>query len=91
VQRLDAKTRSRPVEQNFFNVVISAAGAAVAWVIKMIYDRIKDLQTTDERLSSSVEEIKKNYVRRDDFKDFAHDIKDTLIRIEGKIDAKVDK
>ena len=79
------------MEQNFFNVVISAAGAAVAWVIKMIYDRIKDLQTTDERLSSSVEEIKKNYVRRDDFKDFAHDIKDTLIRIEGKIDAKVDK
>jgi hypothetical protein len=79
------------VEQNFFNAVIAAGGAAVAWVIKMIYDRIKELKVTDERLAESVEEIKANYARRDDVRDFVIEIKATLLRIENKLDGKVDK
>ena len=79
------------MEQNFFNAVIAAGGAAVAWVIKMIYDRIKELKVTDERLAESVEEIKANYARRDDVRDFVIEIKATLLRIENKLDGKVDK
>jgi len=79
------------VEQNFFNVVISVAGAAVAWFIKVIYDQIKELKSTDERLAESVDEIKANYARRDDVRDFVIEIKATLLRIENKLDKKVDK
>jgi hypothetical protein len=79
------------MEQNFFNVLISVAGAAVAWFIKVIYDQIKELKCTDERLADSVDEIKANYARRDDVHDFVIEIKATLLRIENKLDAKVDK
>ena len=79
------------MEQNFFNVLISVAGAAVAWFIKVIYDQIKELKFTDERLADSVDEIKENYARRDDVHDFVIEIKATLLRIENKLDGKVDK
>lgn len=77
--------------QSLFNTVIAVAGAACAWVIKMIYDSIKSLQATDVHLAETIEEVKDTYARRDDVKDMAKRIESTLLRIESKLDGKVDK
>jgi septation ring formation regulator EzrA len=77
--------------QSLFNTVIAVAGAACAWVIKMIYDSIRALQAADSHLADSIEEVRENYARRDDVKDMSRRIETTLDRIEKKLDGKADK
>jgi hypothetical protein len=77
--------------QSVFNILVLGASGAIGWVLKMLYNSIKSLQDTDVRLAESVDDIKDNYARRDDVKEWMKDIKDSLGRIESKIDRKVDK
>ena len=77
--------------QAFINAILIFASAAGGWVLKIIYNSIKDLQNADIRLSLTVEDIKEHYARRDDVREWHKDIKETLVRIEAKLDQKADK
>lgn len=77
--------------QTIFNAVIALSGAACVMVIKMILSDIRALQSADAHLAANIEEVKDTYARRDDVKDMGKRIESTLLRIEAKLDLKVDK
>jgi uncharacterized membrane-anchored protein YjiN (DUF445 family) len=77
--------------QTLFNAVISVASVLGGIMLKSIYDAIQELRTQDGDLHERINTIPNTYMRRDDFTTFARDIKDSLNRIEDKLDNKVDK
>ena len=77
--------------QTLFNSVISVASILGGIMLKSIYDAITELRTQDGTLHERINEIPATYIRRDDFMNSTKDIKDTLLRIENKLDMKADK
>jgi hypothetical protein len=43
------------------------------------------------RLSEDINDIKEHYARRSDVREWTQDIREVLVRIEQKLDKKVDK
>ena len=89
-----------------FNVLLLIVGGAVSWLMKSVFDRIRDLQSADTGLAKEVNDLKvqlpTNYVLKSE-----HDkgldaifsalrrIEDNTVqalqRFENKLDTKVDK
>ena len=74
--------------QALINTLFGVIGAIGGFMLKAMWDAIKSLQVEMSALQASV---LANYVRRDDFKDHATRIEAMLVRIEDKLDGKVDK
>lgn len=74
--------------QQVFNTVISVGCAIGGWVLKTIWDSIRDLKSEIRTLAV---EVHQDFARRDDVKDAIKEIKDMLIRIFDKLDDKADK
>lgn len=74
--------------QNIFNAAITLSGAFGGWILKTIWDAIKDLKSEVRDLNR---EVNQDFVRREDFKDSVADIKDMLNKIFDKLDNKADK
>lgn len=74
--------------QNLFNAAITLSGAFGGWILKTIWDAIKDLKTEVKELNR---EVNQDFVRREDFKDSVADIKEMLNKIFDKLDNKADK
>ena len=74
--------------QALINTLFGVIGAIGGFMLKAMWDAIKSLQVEMSALQASVSA---NYVRRDDFKDHAMRIESMLVRIEDKLDSKVDK
>jgi cell division protein FtsB len=76
---------------NYQDLINIAAGAVIAiggWFARQLWDAVKSLQSD---LSALREEIAKDYTRRDDFKDFAAEIRHMFREISDKLDKKADK
>lgn len=76
---------------NYQDLINIAAGAVIAiggWFARQLWDAVKSLQSD---LSALREEIAKDYTRRDDFKDFAAEIRRMFREISDKLDKKADK
>jgi len=74
--------------QDIFNAAITLSGAFGGWILKTIWDAIKDLKTEVRDLNR---EVNQDFVRREDFKDSITDIKEMLNKIFDKLDNKADK
>jgi uncharacterized protein YoxC len=74
--------------QDIFNAAITLSGAFGGWILKTIWDAIKDLKTEIRELNR---EVNQDFVRREDFKDSIVEIKDMLNKIFDKLDNKADK
>lgn len=74
--------------QDLFNAAITLSGAFGGWILKTIWDAIKDLKTEVKELNR---EVNQDFVRREDFKDSMTDIKEMLNKIFDKLDNKADK
>lgn len=74
--------------QALFNIAVSILAALGGWILRVAYDMISKLQGDIKCLD---DEMAKNYVRRDDFKDTVTALFSKLDRIEEKLDRKVDK
>jgi cell division protein FtsB len=70
--------------QDIFNFAAGTVLAVTGWFARQLWDAVKSLQSD---LSALREEIAKDYTRRDDFKDFAAEIR----QISDKLDKKADK
>lgn len=77
--------------QTLFNAVMSIASVLGGIMLKSIYDAIQELRHQDGEIHERINGIPSTYVRRDDFMNFGRDIKDSLARIENKLDNKADK
>lgn len=74
--------------QDIFNAAITLSGAFGGWILKTIWDAIRDLKTEVRELNR---EVNQDFVRREDFKDSISDIKEMLNKIFDKLDNKADK
>ncbi len=82
-------------DQTLFNYALALCGALGGWVLKVIWDAVKDLQSADKVLVEKVNTIEiliaGNYMSKSDFDKIAAAIFAKLDKIEDKIDKKADK
>jgi hypothetical protein len=76
------------MEQSFLNWIFTAFGAAIGWVLKVIWDAISDLKQDMKALNKEVNE---DFVRKEDYRVDIAEMKQMLNRIFDKLDNKVDK
>lgn len=60
------------MDQSLINWLFIAFGAASGWILKVVWDAIRELKTDLRVLERDLPEV---YVRKDDFKDAVHEIK----------------
>ena len=81
--------------QALFNVVLGVAAFAFGVLAKVVWDTLDSLRADMKSLADSVnhleEKLPETYLRRDDFRDHASRVLNTLERIEAKLDRKVDR
>jgi Tfp pilus assembly protein PilF len=74
--------------QTVVNVGAGGALAVMGWFARELWGAVKELRTD---LSKLREELAREYITKDDFKDAMREIRDALQRIENKLDGKADK
>lgn len=85
--------------QVVFNVAVAISGALGGWVLKVIWDAIRNLDTDVKQLGK---EMHNEFVRREDFKEATQDVKadmkegfrrveEMLGAVFKRLDSKVDK
>ena len=83
------------MEQNLINTLITVVGAVFGWVLKVVWDAVRDLQQADDELVEKVNKIEVlvagEYVKREDFRSDMDRLFAKLDSIEAKLDSKADK
>lgn len=74
--------------QTLFNVGLGSALTTLGWFARQLWDAVKELKSDLAKLR---EEIAKDYVPKNDFKEFAQEIRVMFQRISDKLDEKADK
>jgi len=81
--------------QTAFNIAAGVAGALCSLVLKAVYDNIKSLERSDERLIAKVSEMEVlvagRYMTRDEFNVSMAAISNKLDRIQDILSHKADK
>jgi len=83
------------MDQTIVNWLLSGFGALMGFILKAVWQAVKDLQTADKELAKKVSEIEilvaGAYVKKDEFSASIAALFSKLDRIEDKIDKKADK
>ena len=83
------------MEQSVINWILGGFGALLGFVVKAVWDAVKDLQASDKDLADKVSKIEVlvagEYVKKDEFNSIMMRIFEKLDHIESKIDNKADK
>lgn len=83
------------MEQTLINFIIAGIGAAVAFILKVIWEGLRELQQADLHITARLNEVQLlvagQYVRKDELKDMVTALFAKLDKIEAKVDRKVDK
>ena len=69
--------------QNVFDWLVGAGGAVVGWMLKMIWEAIRDMRIEMKDLDRQMHE---DFVRRDDFKEAIQEIKADMREGFNKVD-----
>lgn len=81
--------------QELINWVLGAFGMLLGFIVKSIWDAVKDLQTSDKDLADKVSRIEVlvagEYVKKEEFNSIMLRLFEKLDHIEAKIDSKQDK
>jgi hypothetical protein len=72
------------MDQTIVNWLFAGFGATFGWVLKVIWDAIKELKTDLRQIERDLPEV---YVRKDDFKDSVRDLKQDMKEGFSKIDS----
>lgn len=68
--------------------ILGVAQTVLGWFAKTLWDAVQDLKNDLAKLR---EELAKDYVPKEDFKDSLREIKEMFVFIRDKLDTKVDK
>jgi hypothetical protein len=71
------------MDQTLFNWVVGVCGFLGGWILKVIWDAIKELKADIRQIERDLPEV---YVRKDDFKESVRDIKQDMKEGFNKID-----
>jgi hypothetical protein len=74
--------------QDLINLGLVSAASVLGWFARELWAAVKDLKSDLARLR---EELPRNYVARDDYKDDIREIKDMLTKLFDRLDHKADK
>ena len=81
--------------QTIINAAIALVGFLGGWILKVVWEGVKDLQSADKILAEKVNTIEiliaGTYMSKLDFDKIAVAIFQKLDKIEDKLDRKVDK
>jgi uncharacterized membrane protein (DUF106 family) len=76
------------MSQDVINMLTGGFGAVVGWVLKVIWDAIKELQA---EMRDFQNEVHVNYVHKDDYRADIKELKDIAKQIFDKLDRKADR
>jgi hypothetical protein len=74
--------------QSLFNLVSGASLTAIGWFARELWTAVKELKSDLAKLR---EDLPRQYVIREDYKQDIRDIKDMINKIFDKLDSKTDK
>ena len=74
--------------QDLINIAFVASASVLGWFAREMWAAVKELKADLAKLR---EELPRNYVVRDDYKDDIREIKEMLTKLFDRIDGKVDK
>ena len=69
--------------QNIFDWMIGIGGAVIGWMLKVIWEAIRDVRAELKDLDKQMHD---DFVRRDDFKEAIREIKDDMREGFNKVD-----
>jgi len=70
--------------QDAFNVLIVICGSMGGWILGRISKSL-------DQLDQDVRAMPEKYVSKTDYREDMHEVKGLLVRIDGKLDRKMDK
>jgi antirestriction protein len=76
------------MDQNLYNIAVAATGAAIGWIVKVIWDAVR---TLEQDIRDMERDLHVNYVSKDDYRQDILEIKDMVKQIFDKLDRKADK
>lgn len=83
------------MDQQFVNWLMGAFGALLGFLLKTVWDAVKDLQVADKELADKVKAIEilvaGEYVKKTELEHVMDRVFSQLDRIEAKLDTKADK
>jgi len=74
--------------QNFIDIVLGSGFAVLGWFARELWSAVKELKND---LSVLREQLPKNYVARDDYREDMREVKDMLNKIFDRLENKQDK
>lgn len=83
------------MNQELINWILGGFGMLLGFIVKSIWDAVKDLQESDKDLADKVSRIEVlvagEYVKKEEFNSIMLRLFEKLDHIESKIDSKADK
>ena len=74
--------------QTIINFVLTTVSAVIGWFARELWSAVKELKADLAKLR---EELPKQYIAKDDYRDDMREIKDMLSKIFDRLDNKQDK
>lgn len=74
--------------QTLINIGAGSLLAVIGWFARVLWEANKELRGDLAKLK---DDLADRYVRRDDFREFAREIRELLVGISDKLDRKADK
>ena len=85
----------RMMDQMFVNMVLTGLLAALSFILKVIWDGLRELQRADVELTGQIAMVRlmmaDSYIKKEDFDRMANALFAKLDKIENKLDGKADK
>ena len=83
------------MEQDIINWLLGGMGTLIGFLLNVVWQAVKDLQTADRNLADKVASIEVlvagTYIKRDEFDRFLSRLFEKLDILENKIDHKEDR
>jgi len=82
-------------EQTLINAGIAGLLAALSFILKVIWDGLRELQKADIEQLAQISNLRilmaDSYIRKEDFERMTNALFNKLDKIEGKLDGKADR
>ena len=83
------------MDQTLINYLMAGFGAAISFILRVIWEGLRELQKGDLEITSKINEIQLmvagQYVKKEDLEKLSTALFNKLDRIELKVDGKMDR
>jgi hypothetical protein len=74
--------------QDLYNIIVGIAGAAIGWLLKVVWESVRALQTDMKEMER---ELHTEYVSKNDYRQDIVEMKNILKQIFDRLERKADK